>query len=143
MEDKRNLHLKVQELADCYASNDPLREMSVLPSDADQEEAALKWIALAALHGVNANAKKISLRRTGDGQVTVQAKYREGPLPSPGPEVGARILETFKSITHLEGGKGKVPLALGIRNDSLNLKVKLEREGDQETVTIKFTDMPG
>jgi len=140
MEDKRNLHLKVQELADCYASNDPLKEMSILPSDKDQEEAALKWIALAVLHGVNANAKKISLRRSKEGRVTVQAKYREILLPSPGPVVGSKILETFRAITHLEGKKGRIPLALGIRNDSLNLQIKLEREGDQETVTIDFTE---
>ena len=57
MKEKRNLHLKVQELCDCYATNDPLQEMSVVKDDADQEEAAIKWLALASLHGVNNNAK--------------------------------------------------------------------------------------
>ncbi len=30
MKDKRNLHLKVQELCDCYATSDPLKGMSLL-----------------------------------------------------------------------------------------------------------------
>ncbi len=53
MKEQRNLHLKVQELCDCYATADPLKEMSVVGQDKDKEEAALKWLALAALHGVN------------------------------------------------------------------------------------------
>ena len=51
MKEKRNLHLKVQELCDCYATNDPLKEMSEIKGDDDKEEAAIKWLALAALHG--------------------------------------------------------------------------------------------
>jgi hypothetical protein len=49
MKEKRNVHLKVQELCDCYATNDPLKEMSVVQNGSDKEEAALKWLALAAL----------------------------------------------------------------------------------------------
>ena len=58
MKDTKSLHLKVQELCDCFATTDPLKEMSVVKNDADTQEAALKWLALAALHGVNNNAKK-------------------------------------------------------------------------------------
>ena len=54
MKEQRNVHLKVQELCDCYATNDPLKEMSEIKNDGDKEEAALKWLALAALHGVSA-----------------------------------------------------------------------------------------
>ncbi|MFC1814353.1 hypothetical protein ACFL0M_00110 [Thermodesulfobacteriota bacterium] len=61
MKEKRNPHLKVQELCDCFATTDLLKEMSALKGDADIDEAALKWIALAALHGINANAEKISI----------------------------------------------------------------------------------
>ena len=50
MKDKQSLHLKVQELCDCYATTDPLKEMSDVAKDADKEEAALKWISLAVLH---------------------------------------------------------------------------------------------
>ncbi len=138
MKDKRSLHLKVQELCDCYATTDPLREMSIVPSGADEEEGALKWLALAVLHGVNANAKSITLSRTGDGGVKVMAKYRKSELPSPGGPVAERIFEAVREITHIEGSEGKSPLALGIRESSLELKVKVEKVDDEETVTIGF-----
>jgi hypothetical protein len=140
MKEKRNAHLKIQELCDCYATNDPLKEMSVVKDDSDKEEAALKWIALASLHGVNNNAKAITISRSKDGEVRVTAKYRESELPSPGSDVGARIMETLREVTHIEGDKGKSPLSLGIRNDSLELQVKIKTKDDREKVTIKFPE---
>ena len=138
MKEKRNVHLKVQELCDCYATNDPLKEMSVVKNDTDKEEAALKWLALAALHGVNDNAKEITVTRSSDGSVQVRAKYRESELPSPGSDVGTRIIEAVREMTHIEGQKGKTPLALGIRNDSIELQVKLKEKEGREKVTIEF-----
>jgi hypothetical protein len=138
MKDKRSLHLKVQELCDCYATTDPLREMSIVPSDADKEEGALKWLALSVLHGVNANAKSISLSRSSDGGVKVVAKYRKSELPSPGHEVADKIFEAVREITHIDASEGKSPLAVGIRESSLELKVEIEKEDDEETVTIGF-----
>jgi len=140
MKEKRNVHLKVQELCDCYATNDPLKEMSVVKNDKDKEEAALKWLALTALHGVNNNAEEVTITRSSDGNVQVRAKYRETELPSPGGEVGARIMEAVREITHIEGRKGKTPLALGIRNDSIELQVKMKDKEGKEEVTIKFPE---
>lgn len=138
MKEKRNVHLKVQELCDCYATNDPLKEMSVVKDGPDKEEAALKWIALAALHGVNNNVNEVTLTRSKDGEVRVTAKYRESELPSPGPEVGTGIMDALREITHIKGDKGKSPLALGIRNDSIELQVKMKTKGDREKITLKF-----
>lgn len=138
MKEKRNLHLKVQELCDCYATTDPLKEMSTLGQDKDKEEAALKWLALAALHGVNHNAEEITISRDSKGQVKVVAKYRETELPSPGADVGQKIMSAVREITHIEGEKGKTVLALGMRNDSLELKVKIKVKGAQEKVEIEF-----
>ena len=140
MKEKRNLHLKVQELCDCHATSDPLKEMSVVKSDSDTEEAALKWLALAALHGVNDNAEEVTITRSADGKVRVTAKYREAELPSPGSEIGSKIMQAVREITHIEGNEGKSPLALGIRNDSIELQVKMnDREGG-ERVTLKFPE---
>ncbi len=140
MKEKRNVHLKVQELCDCYATNDPLKEMSAVKNDADKDEAAVKWLALAALHGVNNNAKEVSISRFSDGEVRVTAKYRESELPTPGSEVGSKIMATIREITHIEGHKGKSPLALGIRDDSIELRVKLKEKEGREKVTIKFPE---
>jgi len=138
MKEKRNVHLKVQELCDCYATNDPLKEMSVVKNSSDKDEAALKWLALASLHGVNNNAKEVSITRSKDGEVRVTAKYRESELPSPGSDVGAKIMEAVREVTHIEGDEGKTPLSLGIRNDSIELRVKMKTKDGREKVTIKF-----
>lgn len=140
MKEKRNLHLKVQELCDCYATTDPLKEMSKIKADADKDEAAIKWLALAALHGVNDNAKEVSITRSQDGNVKVTAKYREAELPSPGSEIGEKIMSAVREITHIEGGKGKSPLALGIREDSIELNIKMKSKDEREEVTLKFPE---
>jgi hypothetical protein len=112
--------------------------MSVVNQDKDKEEAALKWLALAALHGVNNNAEEITISRNKAGAVKVLAKYRETGLPSPGSEVGQKIMAAVREITHIEGDKGKTALALGMRNDSLELKVKIKVTGEGEKVSIVF-----
>jgi hypothetical protein len=138
MKEKRNVHLKVQELCDCYATNDPLKEMSVVKNDGDKEEAAFKWLALASLHGINNNAEEVTLTRSKNGEVRVTAKYRETDLPSPGSDVGAKIIEALREVTHIEGDKGKMPLSLGIRNDSIELQVKMKSKDKGEKITIRF-----
>lgn len=138
MKDKRSLHLKVQELCDCYATTDPLKEMSIVKDDKDKDEAGLKWLALAALHGINANAKKISFARSKDGTAKVTAEYRKSELPSPGPEVGDKIIEAVRGITHLEGEKAKTELALGIRESSIEVNIKVKKAEDGEKVTLEF-----
>jgi hypothetical protein len=140
MKEKRNVHLKVQELCDCYATNDPLKEMSTVKNEGDKDEAALKWLAITALHGVNGNAHKITITRSKDGEISVTAKYRESELPSPGSEVGAKIVEAVREITHIEGDKGMTPLALGIRNDSIEIQVEMKSEEGKEKVTLKFPE---
>ena len=140
MKEKRNLHLKVQELCDCYATNDPLKEMSEIKGDGDKDEAALKWLALVALHGVNDNAKEVSITRSPDGNIKVTARYRESELPSPGPEIGEKIMNAVREITHIEDNKGKSPLALGIREDSIELKIKMHAKDEGERVTLKFPE---
>lgn len=140
MKDSSNLHLRVQQLCDCYATTDPLREMSVVNAEKDVEEGALKWLALAILHGINDGAKKISVTRAAGGEVTVTASYRPAELPSPGKEVGERIFDVLRGITHIEGAKGKVALAVGVRDGSIEVTVKSEDGPDGKSVTIKFPE---
>ncbi len=140
MLDKRNLHLKVQELADCYKGTDPLKEMCLVPQEADPDEAALKWIALAVLHGVNSNAKTLSLEVTSDGEAVVTAEYRKARLPSPGGAVAKGAVEVLRRITHFEKDKEKGPLAFGWGTESLELRVRVERSEVGDTVEIQFPE---
>lgn len=140
MKDTESLHLKVQEHCDCFATTDPLKEMSLVKDDPDTREAALKWLALAALHGVNNNAEKISITRSDDGKVTVTATYRKTDLPSPGAEVAETVIAAVAEIAHIEGDEGKTPLALGIRDSSIDLNVKLKATDGGKKVTLKFSE---
>jgi hypothetical protein len=138
MKDASNLHLKVQNLCDCFATTDPLKEMSEVARDKDTEEAALKWIALAVLHGINHNAEEISLSTTKNGKVKVTAEYRRAELPSPGPDIGGKIIQAIRAMTSMENPNEKATLAFGIRNNSMDLKIKARREGKDEKIIITF-----
>ena len=138
MKDTSSMHKKVQEMVDCFATTDPLKEMPVLKDDSDTQVAALKWLALAALHGVNHDAEKISISSDDNGKITVVAKYRLAELPSPGKEVGHKIIDTFREMTHIDAEKGKTRLALGIRDSSIELNVKVKKETGGEKITIAF-----
>jgi len=138
MKEKRNLHLQVQEMCDCYASTDPLKSMSQMVNAADVDEAAVKWLALAVLHGINANARQISISQKGDGAVRVVAEYRKTDLPAPGSAIAAKIMETVREITHIEEDKGKLPLSVGVRDSNIDLQVKVKSKKDENTVTLEF-----
>ncbi|MCP4341171.1 MAG: hypothetical protein GY799_20375 [Desulfobulbaceae bacterium] len=138
MKDAVNLHQKVQGLCDCFATNDPLKEMSEVKSDTDTDEAALKWIALAILHGINSNAKEITISKTSADEVKVSAEYRNAELPSPGGAIGEKIINAVREISHLEGTEAETTLAFGIRNNSMDLIIKSKHEGDSEKISIKF-----
>jgi hypothetical protein len=137
MKDERNLHLKVQEMCNCYATTDPLKSMSQMAKE-DSEDAAAKWLALAALHGVNANAKKITIYQAGDQSVRVVAEYRPADLPAPSKAVAEKVMAAVREITHIEADKGKLPLSLGIRDSSVDIEVKVNTKGDENQITLKF-----
>ncbi len=140
MEDKGNLHQKVQEMARCHGSQDPLKEMSKLAAEADPQEAAVKWLALAVLHAVAAGAEKVRLAVGADGAVTVRATYNEAVLPSPGTAVGERVLAAAREMLAMEGDKAEGLLAFGLGNDNLEIRVKYKAEKGRRQLTLKFTD---
>jgi len=138
MKDTDSIHKKLQDMCNCFATSDPLKEMSILKDDTNKGEAAVKWLSLAALHGVNNNAEKVSIIRTAEGNVRVTAEYRKTELPSPGSDVAEGIFAAVREITHIEGKKGKSALALGIRDSNLDLRVKLKLKDGKEKVVLEF-----
>ena len=137
MKEKRNLHLKVQEMCDCYAATDPLKSMSQMVDEADAEEAAVKWIALATLHGINSNAKKIKISQVGDS-VEVIAEYRTAQLPAPNSAIADKIMAAVREITHIDTPKGKLPLSLGVSGSSIDIDVKVKSKREKTSVTLEF-----
>jgi hypothetical protein len=132
--------MKVQEQADCFVASDLLSEMAGLVKEQDSEEGALKWLALAVLHGIDRNAKKISLRRDSDGSISVIAKYRESELPKPPSLIGSKVFDVVRNITHIEEENGQMPVSIGVRDSSVELEMKLEHSGDGEELILKFPD---
>ena len=49
-------------------------------------------------------------------------------------------MNAVREITHIEGAKGKSPLALGIREDSIELQIKMKSKDEGEKVTLKFPE---
>lgn len=140
MKDFDSLHQKVQEHINCSTTTDFITEMATIAKETDVDEAALKWVALSVLHGINADAKKISLKKGADGEVSVEAKYRTERLPSPGKDIGAKIFEALRQITHIEGPKGKMPFALGVGDSSVELAIKIKEKDGAQKLSIKFPD---
>lgn len=138
MRDKESLHKRIQEMIDCYATSDPLGEMPEVAKEKDLEEAALKWIGLAVLHGINRNAEKITLERTA-GRLHIMAKYRTTELPSVSLDIGDKIIDILRAITYIEGEKGKSALAVGVRNDSIMLEVKVKKDEKKSETVLKFS----
>ncbi|SDO72198.1 hypothetical protein [Desulforhopalus singaporensis] len=138
MRESSSLHQKVQEMCDCYATNDPLKEMSRLQHQPDVDEAAIKWIALAILHGLNNNAEEISLEKTKSGSVRVVAEYRKTELPPPDNDIGDRIVAVLRDIIHVDSSQGESTLAFGFRNNSMELRLKTREEAGGRKITIGF-----
>jgi hypothetical protein len=139
MKENRNLHMRVQEMCDCFATTDPLEEMARMAGEKDDlQESAVKWLALAILHGVNSNAEEIVLRRGEDGRVRVKAEYRTADLPVPDQGIAEAVIEAVRSITHIEEDKGKLPVSIGIRDSSVDLEIRIKARGGKQKVNLKF-----
>ncbi len=138
MRESSSLHQKVQELCDCFATNDPLKEMSKMQHETNADEAAIKWIALAILHGINNNAEEISLDHTKTGSVRVVAEYRKAELPPPDNVISEKIISALKEIIHADSSQCDSTLAIGVRDGSIDLQVRTREEGGDSKVTIKF-----
>ena len=139
MKENRNLHMRVQEMCDCFATTDPLEEMARMAGEKDDlQESAVKWLALAILHGVNSNAEEIVLRRGEDGRVRVKAEYRTADLPVPDQGIAEAVIEAVRSITHIEEDKGKLPVSIGIRDSSVDLEIRIKARGGKQKVKLKF-----
>lgn len=138
MQDKSSVQQKVQNLCDCFAESDPLAEMACVAEETDKEDAALKWLALAVLHGIDHNAEEIKIFRSAEGDVRATIEYRKEELPLSGKDIGRGVMDALRNMTGMEEKKGKVPLSLGIRDSSIELLVKVKQGDDGEKITLEF-----
>lgn len=140
LKDARNLHTRLQEMCDCYMDTDYGKELKKMASGIgeDLEEEALKYLALSILFTITNSGKKLSIKRKKRKQkVTVKAQEKMA-LPSPAPEITEKIFEIMRSITHLEGEKGKEPFSLGLRDSRVELEITFKKKDDEESLKFSF-----
>lgn len=139
-----NLHLKLQEMCDCYLDTSYEEELSSaadITEGEEPEETAVKYLALAIMYGITEKAKSLKLKKKRDGQLkAVLNAEQKTPLPAPSQELFDRITGVVSSILHFEEGGGELPLSLGLRTGQVNLNVKLKEKEDKASLKLKFPE---
>ena len=134
-----NLHLKLQEMCDCYLETDYLAQMDHFRAKPgpDPDDEAMRYLALALMHTITEQAAKLSLKQE-KGEITVKVKKdgNQEELPPPPAALFTKIIQIIRTILHFEGEKGESELSLGLRNGSLEMLVKLKEKGDE--AALKF-----
>ena len=140
-----NYHQKLIEMCDCYMDTDfvPQIKKHANGESADPLEDAFVYLALAIMYSISEKARKLSFKKKAE-KLSVMIKTDEKKaLPSPPPAVFDKILEIMRTILHIEDDKGDSVLALGLKNDEIDVRVKMERENNKESLKFKFPDLGG
>jgi hypothetical protein len=130
MADMESAHLRLQQQIDCQLEVTPSTALKAWEREGwkdepgtDVDEAPLKYMALVLLDAIEDRASRVALDK--DEGVTVFSDATH-ELPKPPTHILARGLEILREISGLQGPKGEATLALGIRNDSLDLVIHKE-----------------
>ena len=139
----RNLHLRLQEMCDCYMETDFLPELAktATATGGDLEENSIKYLALALLESLTQKAKKLTIKKKDTVQITVTSFDEKITLPTPTDAITDKIFAIMRGITHIEDDNGQSPLAFGLRNGNLEIMVKLKKEGDKESLKLIFPEL--
>ncbi len=136
----RNLHLKLQEMCDCYLETDFKTQMAAMTPivGGDIEEETIKYLALAILYSISEKAGKLKIKKKGGGMKVTVISDEKVELPPPPGEIANGIFEICRAIAHMQEDKGETLLALGLRGSRLELKMKMKKDRDKESLTILF-----
>ncbi len=135
-----NYHLKLQEMCDCYMETDFLAKMQGMSGidSKDVEEDAIKYLALAIMYAITQKAEKLSFKKKGKELTATIKNGSKEKLPVPDVAVLEKVIAIMRAILHMEEDKGEMDFSLGLRSGEVNVKVKVEREGDKQSLKIKF-----
>jgi len=146
MKDNQNLLAKLQEYIDCFLEADPREEFREITAkgiagDAtgDLTELALKYLALAIIHGVEENARAIAVIHNGDMDGAVVMKTTEEMrLPDPPSGLARQMADLIRCIAGLEETTGAAEIACGFREDRLALRVETDMVGAMKKIILFF-----
>ena len=135
-----NYHLKLQEMCDCYMETDFLVAMQGMAGveSKDVEEDGVKYLSLAIMYAITQRAEKLSFKKKGgELKATIKNGSKE-KLPVPSVVILDKVFEIMRTILHIEEDAGEVEFSLGLRSGEVNVVVKVAREGDKQSLKIKF-----
>jgi hypothetical protein len=125
MENSESPHVRLQQQIDCQLEVKPRSALENWEKTGwneepgtDIDEAPLKYMALVLLEAIEERAVRFSVDKDAGVTVYGDATYT---LPKAPTHFIARGLEILREITGLGGPSGKGVLALGIRNDSVEV----------------------
>ena len=128
MENAENPHLRLQQQIDCQLEVNPRQALSQWEKQGwkedpgtDVDEAPLKYLALVLLDAIEQKAVRLAVDKDEGVMVYADTSYA---LPKAPTHYIARGLEILREITGLQGAAGQGKLALGVRNDSLDLVIQ-------------------
>ena len=139
----RNLHLKLQEMCDCYMDTDYLPELekTVVSLGGDMEENSIKYLALSILEALTQKAGKLKLKKEDTVTVTITSVDEKIELPAPTSEMVDSIFEIMRAITHIDEAKGESLLAFGLRSGQVDITVQLKTREGKSSLKLIFPEM--
>ena len=148
IKDDRNYHQRLQEFCDCYMETDPKKELEKASKgisgdpSGNLDELALKFLGLGIFYGASEKAKKITIQRSKEGKIlfTVDAKGKY-QLPPPDTKLAEQVISIARAITHIDADQGKLAVAMGLRNDRLDLTFQFDRKAGEQTFSITFPEL--
>ncbi len=146
MTEPESVHQRLERQIDCQMEVKPRDALAQWEKDGwkeepgtDGDEAPIKYISLAILEAVEERAVRLTADK--DMGVTIHADQSYN-LPKAPPEYIARGLEILREIAGLEGPAGEGKIALGLRNDSVELI--LQKDAGLHTISIpRVAEIPG
>jgi hypothetical protein len=133
-----SLHLRLQQQIDCNLDTNPWNALEAWEAagwkdepGTDVDEAPLKYLSLVLLDAVSNRSLRLALDK--DAGV-VEYGDTTRTLPQAPAHYIARGLEILRDITGIDGPQGEGKLALGVRNESL--EVILQKDKGKHTITI-------
>ncbi len=131
MAETESPHLRLQQQIDCQLETKARSALDAWEQNGwneepgtDGDEAPLKYLALVMLDAIEERATRVAIDKDGGAIVYADTTYN---LPKAPDHVIARGLELLREISGMAGPGDQGKLALGIRNDSLELILQKER----------------
>ncbi len=138
MIDAESPHKRLQEQIDCQLDLKPREALQRWQQSGwteepgtDSDEAPLKLLALYILEAIGERAVRMTIDKDQGAVVYGDTTYN---LPAGPPHFIARGLELLREMTGMEGATAKGTLALGVRNDTLELII--QKQGGLHIINI-------